>query len=72
VDDPFEPFGRPGLGPNVMSYSQVEYDAWLTGKFRAFLASNSIVTEDVGKSDFLFSTLDPVRYGGNRRKMDPT
>ena len=28
--DPFEPFGRAGTGPNVMSYSQVEYDAWLT------------------------------------------
>jgi hypothetical protein len=29
--DPFEAFGREGNGPNVMSYSQVEYEAWLTG-----------------------------------------
>jgi hypothetical protein len=30
-EDPFEAFGRPGAGPNVMQYSQQEYEQHLTG-----------------------------------------
>jgi hypothetical protein len=70
-DDPFEPFGRPGLGPNVMSYSQVEYDAWLTGKFMGVVILEP--DRQGGRPGRLISvppTLD--RIVGIRRKVDPT
>ena len=72
--DPFEVFGREGNGPNVMTYSQTEYEAWLTGESSSgpcvSLLSNPVC---VGcRADTVSSTLiRPLNIGHSRIPRPP-